>query len=835
QTEDKKPVSLEEAFFRRIFNLSSEARNVRIFLSGARGWISVDPNTIQVSAAGHGEWPDRHESETRDIDFSILQAFTIEFSLPNTKPAVVPFDPRVIKDGDYDTAFPVAKVLLADDVPPYLYTFLRDLKLDRVELEVEVQQVRQLQVYNDLGILDPKQPYQPFGPQPVVGNSFIFGNPECGSKDLTSLEMAIDWQNLPQTVEDFEKHYRQYGKTYSPSNYKVQLTALSNNQFYPIGDDESLTYPLFKEKGDSSTNLGQSSISVAYEQLTHLNLQPAYTLSGPNDFDNETETGYFKLELKEPEEAFGHTAYPKVFTETVSRNAKNPDEEDEPLPNNPYTPVIRSVMIDYTAAAALNLGGGSSDRPGAVYHVHPFGIVNISDSLGEEEYRLLPQYKADGYLYLGLRDVKPYQTLSLFFQLTARNSHSGSGKAMPKVQWSYLTRNKWQDFTDRQLLMDTTDQFTKTGLIQLFTPRATPTRHTQLPDGLFWIRASVKGEVRMLSQCIAIHMQAMHARWVIEGDDTRLGQPLQPGMIDSFELRMPEITNVTQPFESYGGKPSEDTYAFFSRISERLRHKNRAITLWDYERLILERFHTIFQVKAISHLNFPEDITPEEGVSLIVIPKRTVYLQDETPKANFKFLQQIQAYLQDLTSPFAKVQARNPQYEYIRILAKVKFVNNDGLSYQRLMDDLKRFIAPWIFDHTLPLNIGASIDENIVLNYIKSLPYVRFVTKFSLVRIVEMEDGNYEITDTALEKGVFSLLQARPWGVFLPDPDHQIEMVEAEEDEDPEKVEFPIRFQNRVDIIDEYKKSIVIRPRTRKQAEEAKADSGDQYTITIKL
>ena len=41
--------------------------------------------------------------------------------------------------------------------------------------------------------------------------------------------------------------------------------------------------------------------------------------------------------------------------------------------------------------------------------------------------------------------------------------------------------------------------------------------------------------------------------------------------------------------------------AFYVRVSERLRHKARAITIWDYEHLILEAFPLIHKVKCLNH------------------------------------------------------------------------------------------------------------------------------------------------------------------------------------------------------------------------------------------
>ncbi|MBK7337619.1 MAG: hypothetical protein IPJ00_16295 [Saprospirales bacterium] len=278
----------------------------------------------------------------------------------------------------------------------------------------------------------------------------------------------------------------------------------------------------------------------------------------------------------------------------------------------------------------------------------------------------------------------------------------------------------------------------------------------------------------------------------------------------------------------------ENYYEFFSRVSERLRHKARAVTHWDLERLILDRFHEVLQVKCLSHLNCPTHFQPGDGVTLVIVPKRNQYLKDNTPKVNYRFLNEVEDYIKARSSPFLKAKARNPLYEYIRVICNVKFEVNSGLMIQELTTDLRKFIAPWLYDSTASLPIGSKMDENTILNFIKSLPYVRFVTKFSILHLVEKEDHTYEIHDTATEKGVISILEPRPWGVLMPDTDHQINLIEFEEEEPPMEVKPPIRFQNKIDISKD-SKFINIRPRAKEAAEDEGKKKLPKQKITIRL
>ncbi|MGL4632440.1 MAG: carboxypeptidase-like regulatory domain-containing protein, partial [Leadbetterella sp.] len=77
--------------------------------------------------------------------------------------------------------------------------------------------------------------------------------------------------------------------------------------------------------------------------------------------------------------------------------------------------------------------------------------------------------------------------------------------------------------------------------------------------------------------------------------------PLPANSITKMLTKPAEIKSLTQPFASYNGVPAEIGTEYYTRVSERLRHKNRAITVHDYEKLVLEYFPSIFKVKAITH------------------------------------------------------------------------------------------------------------------------------------------------------------------------------------------------------------------------------------------
>src|SRR4029077_10948625 len=107
--------------------------------------------------------------------------------------------------------------------------------------------------------------------------------------------------------------------------------------------------------------------------------------------------------------------------------------------------------------------------------------------------------------------------------------------------------------------------------------------------------------------------------------------------------------------------------------SERLRHKNRAICLWDYERLILEAFPQIYKVKCLNHTCFEpsesgtgiyRELAPGH-VTIVTIPNvRVQNLRDPLkPFTSLGLLDEIKGFLEESTSCFAQLHVKNPQFE----------------------------------------------------------------------------------------------------------------------------------------------------------------------------
>ena len=229
------------------------------------------------------------------------------------------------------------------------------------------------------------------------------------------------------------------------------------------------------------------------------------------------------------------------------------------------------------------------------------------------QYLFLPQYDNEGELYIGLQDVRPPQHLTLLFQMAA-GSADPDLPSVP-VQWHYLSGNRWLPLDEGHILHDTTRGLINTGIIDFALPQVQPS--TLLPAHLYWLRAAIWRHSASVCDTIAIHTQAVSATFIDQTNaPEHLRQPLPAGSITNLVEPRPAITGIRQPYTSYGGKMAEQDSHLYTRVSERLRHKHRALTIWDYEHMILERFPEVYKVKCL-----PAEPGCDPGrVEIVVIP-----------------------------------------------------------------------------------------------------------------------------------------------------------------------------------------------------------------------
>ena len=767
-------ISREDAFS-KIFKNS-----LNVFLSSEEGWIKA--NSCEVLPPK--DWSEPYIS----LDIIISSASAAITGLRSE-----------IFGNSFDTDYPVMKIVHQNNDVIYTYSFLKELILKRINLDVRVKGIKKLMLFNEYGLLESSIPFQPFSAVPKPGSYLLVGKSELFKKQLTDVQFNIEWHNIPDNKRGLRGYYKDYNLNVANDSFKVRISALSEGNFKPASENNYKTYRLFEDDPKDISRISSKSVFRDLD-LKSLDIKANYNLSLPSIFNSDIDSGYFKIELAEPAFGFGHEDYPNIYTTIITQNADPKRKGPElPLPKQPWTPSIRNISIDYSASSQVNiLSVGTLNNTNAVpeklYHIHPFGIIASFVDGRPLNRSLLPAYDEDAYLYLGITDLQAPSSLSIYFELrenldyfsTLKNNHKDS--KLNELTWSYLVNNEWKTFSQNQILSDSTNSLSNSGIILLEIPRDINKQNNILDASKYWLRISLRGEASNMPKVLHVATQAVTASWKVnEKDLSHLKNPLAANSIRGLSNSIAQIREVCQPYPSFGGRAKEGKNEFYTRVSERLRHKNRAISSWDYERIILEQFPDLLQVKCVTHNTAPQWVS--KGSVLMVVVPRINPESRNLPMLNNSTLDKIKQYIKPFSSPFANIEIRNPVYERIKISAAVQFVKgkNNGTFLKKLNQDIMEFICPWLFGKAHELELGGSLAKDMILNFIEKTEYVEFVTKFSAVQVFPTEEG-FDVDDTAISLSSSPTIKAtRPWSVLIPFVNNPIYLLEDLNYQSPEK------------------------------------------------
>ena len=151
-------------------------------------------------------------------------------------------------------------------------------------------------------------------------------------------------------------------------------------------------------------------------------------------------------------------------------------------------------------------------------------------------------------------------------------------------------------------MQDGTGELLNSGIVVLAMPRDATSTDTLLSGGLHWIRAAVHEKSDAVSRLQLVAAQAMKAVFVDRGNSPVIFSNAAAGRDDQQTRGARRRGQAYFPALCFLRRARRRTKpGFYTRVSERLRHKDRAINLWDYERLILEAFPQIYKAKCLKH------------------------------------------------------------------------------------------------------------------------------------------------------------------------------------------------------------------------------------------
>src|SRR5690554_389107 len=741
--------------------------NIDIYYTGEEGWVGplkLSEDSVQMNL-------NTGDNEVFQTGLS-SQKLTLVTKVDYEKEPLVSYN-KDIHEANYETTQPIIRYVVKTNTSDG-YSIYKNFtkRISKVDIKVSVEGMRDLILESDTGTLNPEKPFYPFTTNPVKGSRFSVYNEEIFSKDWKNIDVNIRWKNTPDSFND---HYRAYDKSFKESVAKDWFSFINVEQStqaqtmaqlpLALSIDPPLAergaYDKYKSIVTSNSYFKGNTSILSNKQWSSLN--SSVTLfntisSGMNQILFETnfsvndngltdgQTGPVALSLNQ---SFLHELYPRIYA-----LAMMDDDPNVLIPNQPYTPFADYVSVNYTAQATLQVNSDNEvnfeERAIQLFHEHPFGeaeehkvIKNKVDFVSLNT-SLLPTYCKGGELFIGVSNAVSLQQLSLLIQVKegSENILADSFEGDQKITWDILCSNHWKPLQDSTfMLLNQTDNFLRSGIVRFVIPREATDNNTLLPEGLFWIRAKMYKSFDAVCKVLSIDAQATLAEFDNrENELSHLKEGIPAETIKKLVDRSALVKTVKQPYNSFGGEAAENDTEYYRRVSERLRHKNRAINLWDYEHIILQKYPEIFQVKCLNH-TCKDSFLSAGNVTIVVIPdtaKKNVF-DNYQPRVSKALLNQIGGHVNQLNTLHVEAKVINPEYEELQVSLKVKFYDGFDIPIhiQKLNKDITKYLSPWAFEDRETLRFGVTIYRSQLIDYIEKLDYVDYLQDVLLIK-----DGN---------------------------------------------------------------------------------------------
>ena len=727
------------------------AASFEAHLSGPAGWLGPLSMTASLAA----------------------DLLTLTLPVASSVAAIVDHDPAIHLH-DFPARLPVIQCLLKADAA-LGYGALANLTLINAQIAVSATGIRGLLLESDEATLSPKKAFLPFGPLPVVGSQFHVGCAEALGKPLTSLTLNIGWQGAPA---DLSAHYAHYSRVGQMSNgigatatwrdgagashtsstvtllprHAVPLTKITINAGGAVNSTPSPARQILALRASGSAKAQQSAGSRERAQPVQRRAKASalgeHSRFGGTPLSAPTaRAGFITLSLVE-------SLLHGDFRREALQAALPPADETArktfvpTLLNEPYTPKIQDISLDYAAQSdASRIADPAlaalTDTDVQFFQIDALGLAREQAWLTlnrpwapQAAVNLLPAHPAAAELLIGLSGVQAGDSVSLLLQLAEGSADPLA--AAQQLQWSVLADNAWRTLVPGELALDTTSDLRRSGIVACVLPKETSTANSRAPAGLVWLRASTPAEPRAACDVIGVYANALEVQFADLGNDPqRLKSPLPAAHITKLKTPLSAVKAITQPFASFGGALGESDAALARRASERLRHRDRAITPWDIERLVLQAFPSVYRAKCVPHASETSWLAAGHLMLVVVPDLRQMNAVDPLhPRVDLDTLTRIRDHLLARVGPQTRVHVRNPGYRSVQLDFKVRLRSGNGLGFNVLQPQidlaLRQALSPWAFDAGTTLGFGGRVLRSALLDFVEDLPDVDFVTDFRL-------------------------------------------------------------------------------------------------------
>ena len=705
------------------------------YVTGEKTWAALHVNSVTLSTEG------------------VLQ---FEFAVPETEGAVIDYD-EAIHGYWYTAQAPIVQLLLRPASTGSGYRDFQGLTLQRAQVSVSVANLRSLNLESDGGLLDSRKAFVPFGPQPSQGSQFLVGCDEALAKKLSELKITVQWKAAPSSFSTLYSNYGVSGIGNSSFTAAVSFkdggSWVNSSQGVPLFDSSnaSAEHTFTFSPGSSSVSSGVSTGMSIYalsgsRSQWAIGAADAIVLKNPvfKAFKTavpQPRSGFITFSL---ERDFLHSMYRREYLKHVMNFSRG--LEGLVILNEPYTPAIQSLSLSYNAHSdEVDISSANfadfSNPDVQFYQIAYFGQMREHgyqrsqfSFLTQKRVSLLPAFDHEGEFLIGFINLNAGDSVSVLFQVA--EGSTDPDLTQEQIDWSVLCDNYWKPLGAGGVALDTTNQLLASGIIRFVIPAEVTTENTILPAGRIWLRAGIARNVNAVCQLVDVAANAVEVQFKDLGNDVNhLVTALGAGRIAKLKNGLSAVKSVKQPYASFGGNPEEVEEKFYRRISERLRHKDRCVTPWDYERVILEAFPKVHKVKCIPHAREGSWLAPG-NVLIIVIPdlRNKNGANPLQPRVDAGNVSQITNFVRERAGMQVQVKVKSPSYQRIQLDFKVKFHAGYEFNFysELLKQQITKFLSPWAFDSSRDISFGGKIYKSVLLDFVEELEPVDYVTDFKM-------------------------------------------------------------------------------------------------------
>lgn len=672
------------------------------------------------------------------------EGLLLTFRLSEDFPAVAPLE---------DEDLPSLRLSVNSSAWLFPYSWARKMFVKSVKISVAVEGIRNLQIHNDLGQIDVRQAFYPFGAMAEKGAWLAFGYYEMACKSVKTVELTFNWQHLPVCNSGLKEYYQTYDKGIDNCSFKGRIDALRNRGWKPLqATDDIYLFRTSSEpvprKADPLIEHTRICFSVS-ENLVLPYHKSAQFLLG------DVRSGFYRLVLTEPDMGFGGGEYRRLFADVMMYNSRA--RHKKPLPATPLSLLIDAPLLNYTAEdeSFFSIGTTSDIR---FSYMRPMsnGTNELPDT--SRPVALMEGPEDEGNLMIGIEGAVGENLISMYMQLDLLQREIDH-EFLPRTDWYYKDTFRWVQIDSVNIIRDDTGGLMHSGAVILQLPFCITQEMTD-SDGVFWICVAVHSHLCNTSAIRNVFFNVAEAEAV---------------MTEGSKQSIPGLVSYGRVAPLQGGCPEEKEAEIRTRMSERIANRNRLLLPSEYEQRTLQEFPEIVKVKCFPGIDAKRQ-NRNTIVTLAVIHSRA---GDKFPLCADELLCRIENRFRLYASPFVNIDAINPVYEEVTVFCGISLKSGEaaGSAIQKVYEGLEQCIAPWNANGGDPV-FGHSFSLRDMQSRIKECGSVSVIHGMKLLQVIIEVDGRYSLREYISADGDGQVVAPSvPWAILVPSSRHYVKVV----------------------------------------------------------